>query len=220
MATGIQPHQQIYMITSELMRRGKIRSRKTGREWVFYIGETTEEVLSSPGKAPPGTTTPSLSATQFEKLARRVFSMYIGVTLNESQVPGVPKLFDFVSPNGSIVGDAQCFTLLGEYRLPPAKYSVIAEHVWLLKKTGANRKFLVFGNDREVPIRCLAGGTALAPQKYPSTRDFEAMVVRRLVYFKRAEMEEPLPMLKPVSWQQVKAFFREQAIVLGRGWLE
>ena len=129
-ATGIQPHQQVYMITSELVRREKIRSRKTGREWVFYIGETTEEVLSSPGKAHPGTTTPSLSAAQFEELARRVFGKYFGVPLNEGQVPGVPKLFDFVSPNGSIVGDAQCFTLLGEYRLPPAKYSVIAEHVW------------------------------------------------------------------------------------------
>lgn len=60
----------------------------------------------------------------------------------------------------------------------------------------------------------------LAPQKYPSTRDFEAMVARRLVYFERAEMEEPLPLLRPISWQQVKAFFREQAIQLGRGWLE
>lgn len=69
-ATGIQPHQQVYMITSELVRRGKIRSRKTGREWIFYIGETTEEVLSSPGKAHPGTTPPRLTAAQFEELAR------------------------------------------------------------------------------------------------------------------------------------------------------
>lgn len=155
-ATGIQPHQQVYMITSELVRRGKIRSRKTGREWVFYIGETTEEVLSSPGKAHPGTTTPSLSAAQFEELARKVFSKYFGVTLNEGQVPGVPKLFDFVSPDGSIVGDAKYFTLVGGHRLPPAKFSVIAEHVWLLEKTGAKTKFLVFGNERDVPFRWLA----------------------------------------------------------------
>jgi hypothetical protein len=155
-ATGIQPHQQVYMITSELVRKGKIRSRKTGREWVFYVGETTEEVLSSPGKAHPGTTTSSLSAAQFEELARRVFSKYFGVTLNEGQVPGVPKLFDFVSPDGSIVGDAKYFTLVGGHRLPPAKFSVIAEHVWLLEKTGAKHKFLVFGNDREVPVRWLA----------------------------------------------------------------
>ena len=154
-ATGIQPHQQVYMITSELVRRGKIRSRKTGREWVFYIGETTEEVLSSPGKAHPSTTIPSLSAAQFEELARRVLSHYFGVPLNEGQVSGVPKLFDFVSPDGSIVGDAKYFTLVGGHRLPPAKFSVIAEHVWLLEKTGAKHKFLVFGNDREVPVRWL-----------------------------------------------------------------
>jgi len=36
-------------------------------------------------------------------------------------------------------------------RLPPAKFSVIAEHVWLLEKTGAPVPFLVFGHDRQVP---------------------------------------------------------------------
>lgn len=160
-ATGIQPHQQIYMITSELVRKGKIRRRNTGREWVFYIGETTEEVLSSPGKVHPGTTPPSLSDAQFEALARRVFSQYFGVSLSEGQVSGVPKVFDFVSPDGSIVGDAKYFTLVGGHRLPPAKFSVIAEHVWLLEKTGANTKFLVFGNDREVSVRWLARYGAL-----------------------------------------------------------
>ena len=160
-ATGIQPHQQVYMITSELVRKGKIRSRKTGREWVFYVGETTEEVLSSPGKAHPGTTPPKLTAAQFEEFARRVFSQYFGVSLSEGQVPGVPKLFDFVSPDGSIVGDAKYFTLVGGHRLPPAKFSVIAEHVWLLEKTGAKHKFLVFGNDREVPVHWLARYGAL-----------------------------------------------------------
>ena len=160
-ATGIQPHQQVYMITSELIRKGKIRSRKTGREWVFYIGETTEEVLSSPGKAHPDTTPPRLTAAQFEELARQVFNQYFGVSLTERQVSGVPKLFDFVSPDGSIVGDAKYFTLVGGHRLPPAKFSVIAEHVWLLEKTGANTKFLVFGNDREVPVRWLARYGAL-----------------------------------------------------------
>jgi len=35
--------------------------------------------------------------------------------------------------------------------IPPAKFSVIAEYVWLLEKTNAATKFLVFGNDRRVP---------------------------------------------------------------------
>jgi hypothetical protein len=39
--------------------------------------------------------------------------------------------------------------------LPPAKFSVIAEHVWLLEKTGSRVKFLIFGNDRRVPEQSL-----------------------------------------------------------------
>jgi hypothetical protein len=35
--------------------------------------------------------------------------------------------------------------------IPPAKFSVIAEHVWFLEKIDAKEKFLVFGNDRRVP---------------------------------------------------------------------
>jgi len=63
----------------------------------------------------------------------------------------VPKAFDLVSPDGSIIGDAKYFTLVKGQRLPPAKFSVIAEHVWLLEKTDALTRFLVFGNQREVP---------------------------------------------------------------------
>ena len=46
-----------------------------------------------------------------------------------------------VSPKGDIVGDAKYFTLVHGQRLPPAKFSVIAEHVWLLEKTGAPTSF-------------------------------------------------------------------------------
>lgn len=35
--------------------------------------------------------------------------------------------------------------------IPPAKFATIAEYVWLLEKTNAEHKFLVFGNDRRVP---------------------------------------------------------------------
>lgn len=68
----------------------------------------------------------------------------------------------------------------------------------------------------------LAGGTALAlaPEKYPYNRDFEAQVVRDLAYFERADQEAPLPLLHAVEWSTVKTFFREQAIQLGQGWLE
>ena len=59
-----------------------------------------------------------------------------------------------------------------------------------------------------------------APEKYPSVRDFEAMVVRRMVYFERAEQEEMPLLLRPVGWETVTAFFREQAVALGSAWQE
>ncbi len=92
-----------------------------------------------------------LTPAQFEKLARDVMSGHFGLVLREGQAEGVPKRFDLVSPDGSTVGDAKYFTMVRGESLPPAKFSVIAEYVWLLEKTNADRKFLVFGNDRRVP---------------------------------------------------------------------
>ena len=155
-ATGVEPHQQVYMITQELKRKGRIASRRDGHEWVFFIGESPDRLLQSPGRAAPSTPLPKLNAAQFEDLARQVFSQRFGVPLRSGQVAGVPKLFDLVSPDGDIVGDAKYYTLVGGQHLPPAKFSIIAEHVWLLEKTQARSKFLVFGNDLEVPKRWLS----------------------------------------------------------------
>ena len=57
---------------------------------------------------------------------------------------------------GRIVGDAKYYTRVRGLKLPPAKFATIAEHVWLLEKTGALQTFLVFGHDREVPLLWLA----------------------------------------------------------------
>jgi hypothetical protein len=74
----------------------------------------------------------------------------------------------------------------------------------------------LYAISRHVSLRDLLD---LAPVKYPSVRDFEAMVLRYMVYFDRAEEEESPPLLQDVSWTTVKAFFRKQALALGRGWL-
>lgn len=70
---------------------------------------------------------------------------------------------------------------------------------------------------QNLPLRRLFD---LAGRKYTQVRDFEAMVVRRLVFFERAEQEPEPDLLKPVDWGTIKQFFREQAVELGRGWLE
>jgi len=99
---------------------------------------------------------PALTSHQFEDLARSVFSEHFYVPLQPGKISGVPKLFDLVSPEGDIAGDVKYFTMARGQRLPLAKFSVIAEDVWLLEKTSALIKFLVFGNDIEVPKRWLA----------------------------------------------------------------
>jgi len=66
-------------------------------------------------------------------------------------LPGVPKKFDMVSTDSKVVGDAKYLTLVRRARTPPAKYREIAGHVWLLGRVAAQKRFLVFGNQREVP---------------------------------------------------------------------
>ncbi len=90
-------------------------------------------------------------------------SEHFGTPLRERQVADIPKRFDFVSDDETLIGDAKYFSLVGGQRLPPAKFSIIAEHVWLLEKSPAPQRFLVFGNDREVPLRWLQRYGSLAP---------------------------------------------------------
>ena len=154
-ATGVRPHQQVYLITQELMRSGLIQGEQHGREWVFWADESLAVQLASLGRASwAGRRSEAdrrLSSRAFEELARSAMSVHFGIPLTAGKAPGVPKEFDMVSPDGDIVGDAKYFTLVRGERPPPAKFSVIAEHVWLLEKTGASTTFLVFGNDRDVP---------------------------------------------------------------------
>ena len=70
---------------------------------------------------------------------------------------------------------------------------------------------------QRIPLKELL---AYAPKKYPHIRDFESQVARRLVYFERAEVEESLPLIEPISWQQVKDYFRQQAVLIGRSWID
>lgn len=162
-ATDIQSHQQVYMLTQELRAEGAIRGVQRGREWFFYADDDRIGAAPTPSRKLAPCTASGLSASQFEILARDVMSRHYSVPLRERQVAGIPKRFDFVSDDETIMGDAKYFSLVGGQRLPPAKFSVIAEHVWLLEKSKATRRFLVFGNDREVPHRWLHRYGDLAP---------------------------------------------------------
>lgn len=87
----------------------------------------------------------------FEKFARSHMSTLFKRELRPRKKKGWPKLFDLVSDDYQIIGDAKYMSMVKGKRLPPAKFSVIAEHVWMLEKIDATKKFLVFGNDKRVP---------------------------------------------------------------------
>ncbi|MBN1583851.1 MAG: nucleotidyl transferase AbiEii/AbiGii toxin family protein [Anaerolineae bacterium] len=70
---------------------------------------------------------------------------------------------------------------------------------------------------QRIPLRDLF---AQAPAKYPNVRDFEAMVVRYMAYFDRADQEAEPILFDKIGWEEVKAFFRDQARQIGRAWLE
>ncbi len=146
-ATGVEPHQQVFQITRRLMREGLAKGEKHAGEWFFWVGEGGVVPAPTPTSSSAGRMTPS----RFEAFAGGILSEYYGVGLDAGSVTTVPKVFDFVSPDCRIVGDAKYYTRVGGKRYPPAKVATISEHVWLLEHTGAAEKFLVFGNDREVP---------------------------------------------------------------------
>ncbi len=95
------------------------------------------------------------SGASFERFARQHFSHHWGVDLAERSVlvsGTVPKKFDLVSEDGRYIGDAKWYRNIP---VPAAKWSTISEYVWLLQRSTAEKVFLVFGNDIEIPQRYL-----------------------------------------------------------------
>jgi hypothetical protein len=150
-ATGIESRREVFELTQELMGEEQIHGVKRDREWLFWIGEP--EALPEPIPAPRRRR--RMGRRAFLALARQRMSEYFDTELESGWVGEVHKEFDFVAPYGRIVGDALYFRRLRSTRWPPAKGARISEHVWLLEKTGAPETFLVFGNNRQVPVMWL-----------------------------------------------------------------
>lgn len=92
-----------------------------------------------------------VTPSRFEEIARSVMSKHFFQELFPQKIESIPKLFDLVSLDRTIVGDAKYLSMVRGASIPPAKFSTIAEYIWLLEKTNAEKKFLVFGNDKRVP---------------------------------------------------------------------
>jgi len=154
---GLASHQTVYMVTQQLLRQKLVTAERDDHAWVFRVVEEQGDAAAPPLGSPLGVSTETikLSPYGFEALARQVLTTHYGTSLTPGSAPPVRKLFDFVSPDRQIIGDAKYYALVRGLALPPAKFSVIAEHVWLLEKTEAPTTFLVFGNDQRVPERWL-----------------------------------------------------------------
>ena len=70
---------------------------------------------------------------------------------------------------------------------------------------------------QKIPLQAIL---ELAPKKYPGVRDFESQVARRLVYFARADQDEPVRLRVEVPWATIKAYFISEAKKLGKSWIE
>ncbi|WP_321504310.1 hypothetical protein [uncultured Methanoregula sp.] len=88
----------------------------------------------------------------FEFVVRKRMSVFFGTSFEEKQVVNVPKKFDMVSSDGKIVGEAKRYT---RTKNNSGITSTIAEYVWLLEKTPGEKKFIVFGGEREIPEKWL-----------------------------------------------------------------
>jgi len=93
--------------------------------------------------------------SEFEKQAREFLSKKWNTDLAEREIqlnPYFEKSFDLVSSDHEFIGDAK---YLKNIPTPAAKFSGLAEYVWLLEHVKAKHKFLVFGKDIEIPKRWL-----------------------------------------------------------------
>lgn len=89
--------------------------------------------------------------TSFEETVKRIMSTHYEKSLRPRKKEGWAKLFDLVSDDFEIVGDAKCLAMGRGAKIPPVISSLISENVWMLEKTSAKTKFLVFEKDRRVP---------------------------------------------------------------------
>jgi len=164
--TGIKSAQQVYLLTRELWHTGLIQGESVGRESRFWADETPDGLLTPVGPVSPSVARAqeaALSPQDFTALAQTALSGFFGVTLQPGIVAGVPHCFALMSPAGDIVGDSLYYPQAQQYHWPPAKFAVISERVWLLTQTAARVRFLVFGNDRDIPELWLRRYGALVP---------------------------------------------------------
>jgi len=165
-------HEKVAEACRELLRAGQIRRFKheermvNGARKTQFLALRRREKKDESGSAIEKrgavevTVRPEegLARKDFSDRAREVMNEFFGRPLKPRKIGGT-KIWDYVSPDGMIVGDARWFG-----NSIPAARAFVSEAVWLLEKVGAVQKFIVFGGESEVPRQWLELWSTLCPE--------------------------------------------------------
>jgi len=165
-------HEKIAEACRELLRAGQIRRFKHEDRMVNGARKTQFLALRRREKKDDGgsaiekrgavdvTVKPEegLARKDFSERAREVMNEFFGRPLKPRKIGGT-KIWDYVSPDGMVVGDARWFG-----NSVPAARAFVSEAIWLLEKVGAVQKFIVFGGEADVPRQWLELWATLCPE--------------------------------------------------------
>jgi hypothetical protein len=98
-------HQQVCQITRRLMKAGLIEGEQSGHEWFFRSpSPLSRRVEPMPMKATqPPKHNPDRACSLFESRARETLSSRLRTSLVAGKPPNVPKKFNLVSTDGTVV---------------------------------------------------------------------------------------------------------------------
>jgi hypothetical protein len=151
-ATGIKQQKQVMQITRKLLDSGKISGKWQKGQWQFAASTFQRSPNSTSALENAATLLDDIPVPRkFLKCAVETMSQLYDAPLRALSVPPVGRYFDLVSADKKICGEVNYFALVRGLGSPIAKLALIGEQLWLLERTTAKKKFLLFGNDPKMP---------------------------------------------------------------------
>ena len=136
------------------------------RSMTFYARspeETTSPLQLSTASTSKGDETGVTLPQEFQQRAAEFLSRRYGKMLSNRSLPLMPKSFELVSDDVGVVGCARYFPRNGGPNLQAIRLAIITEAAWLLERTSAENKFILFGGDRATPFQWLQQNGLLCP---------------------------------------------------------
>jgi hypothetical protein len=160
--TGIRPDSQLFQIIKLLTSYGMIVSERghfRENEWAYSVRPGQNTALEMIPQARVGAATrveivhepeEDPLVIEYERLAAAAAGHHFGIPFQKSVPVVVPKMFSLVSAGGEVIGETVYFSPSESENQIRIRFSLITENVWLLEKTKARRKFLIFNSHRDV----------------------------------------------------------------------